>query len=186
MQRQQNQTSLSQRKAIKTGSVPQKVNHPHKRTSGQSIANHVGPHCPLSIFIPHNQDYEAMLKTKRNVTRKLVIYKSSTHMARTSSTIFTHKNSIAGSIVKHKYKHNQTSFSRRKAIKTGSVPQKVNHPHKRTSGQSIANHVGPHCPLSIFIPHNQDYEAMLKTKRNVTRKLVMHRSQVKHTHGAYQ
>ena len=92
-------------------------------------------------------------------------HKSSTHMARTSSTIITHKNSIPESIVKHKYKHKQASFSHWKAIKTGSVPQKVNHPHKRTSGQSIANHVGPHCPLSIFIPHNQDYEAMFKDQK---------------------
>ena len=92
------------------------------------------------------------------------MHKSSTHMARTRSTIFTHENSTAGSIVTHKYKHNQTSFSQSKAIKTGSVPQKVNHPHKRTSGQSIANHVGPHCPLS---KHSQDDQAALPFKKNV-------------------
>ena len=100
-------------------------------------------------------------------------HKSSTHMARTSSTIITQINSIAESIVKHKFKHNQTSFSERKAIKTGSVPQKVNHPHKRTSGQSIANHVSPHCPLSHII---KTMKLCSKTQRNVTRKLVMHKS----------
>ena len=83
-----NQTSSSQRKAIKTGSVPQKVNHPHKHTSGQSIANHIGPHCPLSRII---KTMKLCSKTQRNCTRKLVMHKSSIHMARTSSTIFTYK-----------------------------------------------------------------------------------------------
>ena len=95
------------------------------------------------------------------------MHKSSIHMARTSSTIFTYKKN-------HPWKHCKTQIQTQpnkfltayKAIKTGSVPQKVNHPHKRTSGQSIANHVGPHCPLSIFIPHNQDYEAMFKDQKN--------------------
>ena len=111
--------------AIKTGSVPQKVNHPHKRTSGQSIANHVGPHCPLSIFIPHNQDYEAMFKDQKNCHKETCHAQvtSQAHTWRVPVAPFLHiKKIIPESIVKHKYKHNQTSFSERKAIKTGPVP----------------------------------------------------------------
>ena len=119
-----------------------------------------------------------MLKTQRNVTGKLVMHKSSTRMARTSSTIFTHKNSITGSIVKHTCKDNkikQVSHS----VKQSRLAQFLRRLTTLTSvlqDKALRIMLVPHCPLSIFIPHNQDYEAMLKTKRNVTRKLVIHKS----------
>ena len=122
-----------------------------------------------------------MLKTKRNVTRKLVVHKSSIHIARTNISIFTHKNSIAGSIVKHTCKDNQIKQVSHR-VKQSRLAQFL---RRLTTLTSVLQDKA----LRIMLVLTALYPTQSRLWSYVQDQKKCHketcRAQVKHTHRAY-
>ena len=122
--------------SVEQSSVPQKVNYPHKRTSGQSIAIYILSSLPM--IGPHS--FHAL---QQSGASKLV---RADHARAWTWTALNNKLQAAMSSLLQKQEQSKWN-----SVEQSSVPQKVNYPHKRTSGQSIAIYISSSLPIG---PHS--------------------------------